>query len=33
MESFLSHTDAVGKGLLVLLLAMSLATWYLIVTK
>lgn len=31
--SFLAHTDAVGKGILFILLAMSLSTWYLIVTK
>jgi biopolymer transport protein ExbB len=31
--SFLTHTDAVGKGILLILLAMSLSTWYLIVTK
>jgi biopolymer transport protein ExbB len=31
--SFLTHTDAVGKGILFILLAMSLSTWYLIVTK
>jgi biopolymer transport protein ExbB len=31
--SFLAHTDGIGKGILVILLAMSLATWYLIFTK
>jgi biopolymer transport protein ExbB len=31
--SFLTHTDAAGKVILFVLLAMSLATWYLIVTK
>ena len=31
--SFLAHTDALGKAILVILLVMSLATWYLIVTK
>jgi biopolymer transport protein ExbB len=30
---FLAHTDGVGKAILVVLLIMSLATWYLIVTK
>lgn len=30
---FLAHTDGVGKTLLVLLLLMSIATWYLIVAK
>ena len=30
---FLSQTDAVGKAALVILLLMSVATWYLIVTK
>jgi len=30
---FLSQTDALGKGILVLLLFMSVATWYLIATK
>jgi biopolymer transport protein ExbB len=30
---FLAQTDAVGKSLLVILLLMSVATWYLIVTK
>ena len=30
---FLTQTDALGKTLLVILLAMSVATWYLIVTK
>lgn len=30
---FLAQTDAVGKGLLVILLAMSVLSWYLIVTK
>jgi len=33
IASFLSQTDAVGKGILALLLLMSLATWILIVTK
>lgn len=33
LASLLAQTDAVGKGVLVLLLVMSLATWYLIVTK
>jgi biopolymer transport protein ExbB len=31
--SFLAQTDAVGKAILLILLAMSLATWYLILTK
>jgi biopolymer transport protein ExbB len=31
--SFLAHTDMLGKGILVILLVMSVATWYLIVTK
>ena len=31
--SFLAQTDAVGKSILVLLLVMSSATWYLIATK
>ena len=31
--SFITHTDAIGKVILVILLAMSLTTWYLIVTK
>jgi len=31
--SFLAHTDALGKAILLTLLVMSLATWYLIVTK
>jgi biopolymer transport protein ExbB len=31
--SFLSHTDAIGKGILVILFVMSLSTWYLIFTK
>jgi biopolymer transport protein ExbB len=31
--SFLAHTDAIGKGILLILFAMSLVTWYLIVTK
>jgi biopolymer transport protein ExbB len=31
--SFLAHTDAVGRTILVILLMMSLATWYLIVTR
>ena len=33
LASFLSQTDGVGKGILVLLLLMSLATWILIITK
>ncbi len=33
IASFLSQTDGVGKGILVLLLLMSLATWILIITK
>ena len=33
IASFLSQTDGVGKGILVLLLLMSLATWVLIITK
>jgi biopolymer transport protein ExbB len=32
-SSFISHTDALGKGILVILFAMSLWTWYLIATK
>jgi biopolymer transport protein ExbB len=32
-SSFLSHTDVVGRGILVFLLVMSVATWYLILTK
>jgi biopolymer transport protein ExbB len=31
--SFIGHTDAIGKAILVILLIMSLATWYLILTK
>ena len=31
--SFLAHTDAIGKAILFILLTMSVATWYLIVTK
>jgi biopolymer transport protein ExbB len=31
--NFLAQTDAVGKAILVILLVMSVATWYLIVTK
>jgi biopolymer transport protein ExbB len=31
--SFLAQTDAVGKAILVVMLAMSIATWYLIATK
>jgi biopolymer transport protein ExbB len=31
--SFLAHTDAIGKAILLILLTMSLATWYLIFTK
>jgi biopolymer transport protein ExbB len=31
--TFLAQTDALGKALLVVLLLMSIATWYLIVTK
>ncbi len=30
---FLAQTDAVGKAILVVMLAMSMASWYLIVTK
>ena len=30
---FLAQTDAVGRALLVILLLMSVASWYLIVTK
>jgi biopolymer transport protein ExbB len=30
---FLSHTDAIGKAILLVLLVMSLATWYFIFTK
>jgi len=30
---FLAHTDAIGKAILVVLLVMSLATWYFIFTK
>jgi biopolymer transport protein ExbB len=30
---FLAHTDALGKTVLLVLLAMSIASWYLIVTK
>jgi biopolymer transport protein ExbB len=33
LAHFLGQTDAVGKVILVVLLAMSVATWYLIVTK
>ena len=32
-SSFLAHTDGVGKAILVVLLVMSLATWYFIFTK
>jgi len=32
-SSFLAHTDGVGKAILVVLLIMSLATWYFIFTK
>ena len=31
--SFFAHTDAIGKAILFILLIMSIATWYLIVTK
>ena len=31
--SFLAHTDALGRATLAILLAMSLATWYLVLTK
>ena len=31
--SFLAQTDAIGRTVLVLLALMSLATWYLIITK
>jgi biopolymer transport protein ExbB len=31
--SFITHTDVIGKVILCILLVMSLATWYLIVTK
>lgn len=31
--SFLAQTDAIGRTILTVLLAMSLATWYLIITK
>jgi biopolymer transport protein ExbB len=31
--SFLAQTDAIGKTILVMMLLMSIATWYLIVTK
>jgi biopolymer transport protein ExbB len=31
--SFIAHTDAVGKAILLILLAMSISTWYLIGTK
>jgi biopolymer transport protein ExbB len=31
--SFLAQTDAVGKGILAIMLLMSIATWYLIITK
>jgi len=31
--SFITHTDAIGKGILAILLVMSIATWYLIITK
>lgn len=30
---FLSHTDAIGKGIFVILVLMSIATWYLIIAK
>jgi biopolymer transport protein ExbB len=33
LAHFLARTDAIAKAMLVILLAMSLATWYLIVTK
>jgi biopolymer transport protein ExbB len=31
--SFFAHTDAIGKAILLILLTMSVATWYLIITK
>jgi len=31
--SFITHTDTIGKGILAILLVMSIATWYLITTK
>ena len=31
--SFIAHTDAIGKAILFILLIMSVATWYLVVTK
>jgi biopolymer transport protein ExbB len=33
IASFLSQTDGIGKAIIVILLLMSVATWYLIVTK
>lgn len=33
IAAFLSQTDAVGKTLIIVLLLMSVATWYLIITK
>jgi biopolymer transport protein ExbB len=33
IATFLSQTDTIGKGIIVILVLMSLATWYLIVTK
>jgi biopolymer transport protein ExbB len=33
LTGFLAQTDAVGKAILVIMLVMSIATWYLIVTK
>ena len=33
LANFLAQTDAIGKTVIFLLLAMSLATWYLIITK
>ena len=33
IASFLSQTDSIGKAIVVVLVIMSLATWYLIITK
>jgi len=33
IAGFVAHTDGIGKAILVVLLAMSLATWYFILTK
>ena len=33
IASFLAQTDSIGKALIVVLIAMSIATWYLIITK